>query len=423
MENFLLKPIKVSLDNLWPDPNNPRLALEDAPGYTDPKALFDQKRRAQIFLTLGEGAYDVSTLVHTIIGQGWMAIDNMIVWKHPKDSDHFIVVEGNRRRLALEEIRIKELPKEQKKLQKMKDKASTFAKKDLEEQKKLVAQLERIVAETATLTVVPLDASTLDELDRKLPRVLAVRHITGAREWGNYAEDLWLLKRFRQLFEDKHGKNKGFFWDDDVLKHVSAEASIGKPKAKRQLKAASWFSHFRLDWESELPKGEEFGSTDYYLFEQISKRPWIRQQFRIGEDDSAIPKESERALFEWVFRLPRDKKNADNNPNKFFRHENITLWDQIHQYDESQQGRTSFAMRFDVDKPEEAPRMREVEAQYLSHKAQRRPHAILDDLLQRLTQIPADTLASEGEAFRLQLEQLRTVAERFLKMIKAAAAK
>ena len=422
MENFLLKPIKVPLDNLWPDPNNPRLALEDAPGYADPKKLFDPKRQAAIFQKLGENAYDVSTLVQTIIGQGWMAIDNMIVWKHPKDPSHYIVVEGNRRRLALEEIRVKELPKAKQRLAKMTAKASTFDKKELDDQRELVEQLERIVSETETLNVVPLDASTLAELDRKLPRVLAVRHITGAKEWGNYAEDLWLLKRFQQLFEDKHSKGKGFFWDADILKHVAAEASISATKTKRQLKAASWFSHFRAKWEDELPEKEAFVSGDYYLFEQISKRPWLRQQLRIGEDDSVIPHESERALFEWVFKLPRGT-TADENPNKFFRHENISVWDQIHQYDESQQGRTSFATRFDVDKPEDAPYMRELEAQYLSHKAQLKPHAILDDLLQHLSQITVERLRSEGEGFRKQLERLRTVADDFLKMIKAANSK
>lgn len=418
MEIFLKEAIKVALDNLWPDPNNPRLALEEAPGYKDPKALYDSKIRDQIFQSLGETAYNVSDLVQTIIGQGWMPIDNIIVWKHPNDPKHYTVVEGNRRRLALEYIRTKELPKETAKLERMKAKKTGFSKKDLEEQQELVATIERIVAETTKLTVVPLDASSVAELNRKLPRVLAVRHINGAKVWGNYAEDLWLLNRFHQLFTDKHPEGTGFFWDSAVLRQVSKEASISLQKTKWQLKAASWFSHFRATWETELPDDEEFGPTDYYLFEQIAKRPWVRQQLRVGEDASHLPPESERALFEWVFKLPRPR-NADDNENTFFRHENITLWDQIHHYDDG--AKTSFAMRFDVEHPESAPLMREVEAEYLSHKAQRKPHAVINDLLQRLAQLTADQLASEGDAFRLQLTQLRTVADKFLKMIEATA--
>lgn len=418
METFLKPSVEVKLDALWPDPNNPRLALEDAPGYDDAEQLYDPERRKRICDTLGEDAYNVADLVQTIIGQGWMPIDNIIVWAHPDRPDQNTVVEGNRRLLALNTIRSKELPKAKAKLERLLAKAATYSKKEIDDQKALVADLERIVADTATLSVVPLAAATVDELKHKLPRVLAVRHINGTKGWGNYAEDLWLFARFAQLFEDKHPEGTGLFWDPELTKRVADEASISPTKAKWQLRAAHWFSHFRAEWEDQLPEGEEFGPTDYYLFEQISKKPWIRQQLQVGEDTLTLPPESERALFEWVFKLPRGR-SADGNPNKFFRHENITLWDQIHRYDD--ENGTSFALRFDVESPETAPHMREVEAEYLSHKAQRKPHAMINDLLQRLSQLKAEQLASEGEAFRAQLAQLRAVSDKFLKMIDAAA--
>ena len=417
MENFLKDAIRVPLDSLWPDPNNPRLALEDAPGYEDPKALYDPKMRERIFGKLGESAYNVSDLVDMIAGQGWMPIDNIIVWKHPKDG-HYTVVEGNRRRLALEQIRGKELPKEQDKLKRMLAKSSGYTKKELQDQKDHVAALERIVADTAKLSVVPLDANSVEELDHKLPRVLAVRHITGAKVWGNYAEDVWLLKRFEQIFEDRHPK-KDLRWEKEIVECVAAEASMGSTEVKRRLRAASLFRHFAAEWEDQLPEGEEFIPEDYYLFEQICKRPWLRKMLRVdSEDATVLPPESERALFEWVFKLLRGK-NADQNPNKFFRHENISVLDQIHSYDEKHG--TSFAMRFDVDNPAEAPMMREVEAEYLSHKAQRKPHAVLNDLIQRLSELKAKNLASEGEAFRSQLTQLRSLCDSFIKMIDATS--
>jgi hypothetical protein len=56
------------------------------------------------------------------------------------------------------------------------------------------------VADADELGVVPFNAATVSELEHKLPRVLAVRHITGAKESGNYTEDLWLLNRYHQVF-------------------------------------------------------------------------------------------------------------------------------------------------------------------------------------------------------------------------------
>ena len=117
-----------------------------------------------------------------------------------------------------------------------------------------------------------------------------------------------------------------------------------------------------------------------------------------------------------MFKLPRTG-DADTNPNKFFRHENITVWDQMARYD--QENGTAFAVQFDVTNPESAPRMHELYAAYLTHKAQRKPHAVIDDLLLRLSELTAEQLASEGQVFRVQLAQLRDQADKFLKMIEA----
>lgn len=407
---------EVPLDQLWPDPNNPRLALEEAPGYTDPAKLFDEKTRARIFDELGEQAYSIDDLVAAIVGQGWMPIDNIIIWQHPDDGDRRVVVEGNRRRLALERIRSSVFPKETRKLERMQTKASTFPKGQIDAQEELVARLKRIVDDTAMLPVVRIAAESVEELERKLPRILAVRHITGTKEWGNYAEDLWLLRRYQQLFEDKHD-GTGLFWDSEVIGRVADEATLGATKAKRQLKAANWFSHFRAEWEDQLPEGVEFQKGDYYLFEQISRKPWLRQQLGIDDSAMVLSEQAETALFEWGFRLPRGK-TADDNQNKFFRHENVTLWDQMARYD--QENGTSFALRYDVENPQEAPPMRELEAAYLTHKAQRKPHAVIDELLQRLSNLTAEQLATEGQIFRIQLERLRDEATTFLKMIQAA---
>jgi len=68
------------------------------------------------------------------------------------------------------------------------------------------------------------------------------------------------------------------------------------------------------------------------------------------------------------------------------------------QYDD--QNSTSFAARFDPEDPDDAPTMHEVEAEWLMHKARRKPHAVLDDLLRRLGDLTADTLATEGRVLR-----------------------
>lgn len=420
MENYLRASMRVPFDDLYPDPNNPRLALDETPGYEDAEALFDEVTRKKILTVLGETAYETDALAQAILGQGWMPIDNIITWDHPKDgTERHVVVEGNRRLVTLSKIRTVELEKQRKKLERMEKKASSYPAEELATQRTLVARIEQIKADTDELLVVPVDADTVEELGHKLPRVLAVRHINGAKDWGNYAQDLWLLARYEQLFTDKHGAGAGGFWDTDVIQAVAAEASLSTTATKRQLKAASWFGHFKAEFEDELPQGEAFSKTDYYLFELISRKPWVRQQLGIGEDDRAISAESEQVLFDWIFKLPRTR-SADTNPNVFFRHENIKVWDDMHKYDQA--NGTSFAAEFDVSDPGSARPMAEVEAEWLSHKAKRKPQAIIDDLLKRLSELTADRLATEGTSLRVQLERLREQADVFIKMIDSTGA-
>ena len=111
---------------------------------------------------------------------------------------------------------------------------------------------------------------------------------------------------------------------------------------------------------------------------------------------------------------------ADDNENIFYRHENVLVWDQMNRYDEDQG--TSFASRFDVESPGEAPPMYQVEAEWLMHKASKKPHALMDDLLRRLSEFSAEQLAAEGAFLQPQLERIRDLSIDFLKMIEATEA-
>src|SRR5947209_2665435 len=209
MENFLKKPLVVPFETLYLDPNNPRLALEDPPSYENPKKLFDADLQTMLEKRI-EDVYDVKELEDAIETQGWMPIDNIVVWTYPNHPDRHVVLEGNTRTVALRKLRAR-LVRERERMARMKEGRKKYAAHDIVEQEKSVQRLERVVAETAKLTVVPLDADSVAELQRKMPRVLTVRHVIGVKVWGNYAEDLWLLKRYEMLFEEQF-LGKELFW-------------------------------------------------------------------------------------------------------------------------------------------------------------------------------------------------------------------
>lgn len=423
VENFVGKVAKVPFDSLFLDPNNPRLGQANGgPGYDNPDELFNKETQAALEQLLLK-VYDVDRLTTTISGQGWMPIDNILVWAHPDRPNAHVVVEGNTRTLALRQIRGSIIEREQQKLRRMEKGGKTkYAEHDLQEQRAKVRSLEQIVRDTNEIFVAPIAAKSVEELEYKLPRVLAVRHITGTKPWGNFAEDLWFLQRYKQLLEDKHSPNTWMHWDPEIIKRVSDEASLTPTEMKRKLRASSAFSHFKAEFEDRLPvvKGtkKEFEPKDYYIFESIVKKPFLRQQLGLDDDLLHLPAPSEEAIFEWVFKLPRGK-NADDNENVFYRQENVLVWDQMNRYDIN--NGTNFASRFDVEDPKNAPMMREVEAEFDAHKLRRKPHAVLEDLLRFLRELPVETLLKEGEFLQRQLEQLQSQSKKLLLMIKAAA--
>ena len=423
MEKMLEEqPLNVSFDGVYLDPNNPRLALDKEPGYEDANALFDGDLQKEVEEQLRGvyGAQKIRDLRTAIRAQGWLPIDNIVVWMHPDVDDKCVVVEGNTRILVLREIRRNILPAERKKLERIE---STDDDKydihDLKEKRKEVKQLEQIVKDTEKLGVKKLDAETVEELKDKLPRVLAVRHVTGVRGWDSYAEDLWLRKRYLHLFREKHGSDDNLFWDPSIIRTVADEASLSPTMAKRKIRAVTSFVHFQMEYADRLPEGEEFSNSDYFLFENISKKPRIRQKLGYGEDDLHIPEQGEEALFKWVFEHPRGS-TADENPNVFHRHQNVLLWDRMQRYDEA--NNTSFAARFDVENPDDAPQMQSVRAEWESYKASQEPREVLDNLLKRFQDLTAQQLAEQGEAFTKQLEEIHRTSKQYLRMIKAAEA-
>ncbi|MFD1188836.1 hypothetical protein, partial [Pontibacter rugosus] len=414
MENFLKEPIKVNFNELYLDPNNPRLASENAPGYDDAEKLFDPDLQSEAEHTLLE-IYNPDDLIRSITTQGWMPIDNIVVWSHP-DKPHFhVVVEGNTRTLALRKIRNGILTEARDKLKKMEDRPKKFASSDIEEQAKYVAGLERLLRDTEIITVVPLNADSVEELERKLPRVLAVRHIQGSKAWGGYAEDIWVYERYKHLFESKFpGEPIG--WEKGLIQVVANESSSKWTTTKKKMMAARSFSQFTMNYEEHLPEGEALKPNDYYLFEIIAKNNWLSEQFGLTENELHLSPEGEKALFEWVFKKPRTGK-GDTNENIIYRHENIRDWASMRRYDLDHG--TNFSHRLDVLSPETAPTYKSIEAAWLAHKARKQPQEVIDELIQKLSKIDTTTLFNSGEALKDQLKRIRTLTDQCIKAIEA----
>lgn len=66
MHEDLGKSIKVKFENIFLDPNNPRIAPEDSPGYEELKAIFSPDEQKRLSDRVWE-VYSGGTLEHAIL--------------------------------------------------------------------------------------------------------------------------------------------------------------------------------------------------------------------------------------------------------------------------------------------------------------------------------------------------------------------
>lgn len=404
----------VPFDSIYLDPNNPRIAPENPPGYHDDAALFDLSLQQDLERRVSE-VYEVATLRDSIMAHGWVPIDSIIVWEHPKRPGHYVVVEGNTRTVALRSLRGERLDAEVKKLERLKKNPTRF-QEELRVQQETVDRLEAIRAQTNQLRVFPVQAKTVKELQVILPRLLGVRHITHAKEWKPYAANLYILSLYERLFRERHGAEGHLRLEDDLVNAVAEMVSLSAIKTRRNIQAASSFTHFKRDFEDRLPPDEKFSSEDHYFFELIFEKSYPKDQFQINRDTLRLHKEFEEVLFKWAFSKPRSGKEEDNE-NVFYKAESIRLWNDMANYD--RKAGTSFAKQWDVNSPDDAPPGRLIEAEFLLHKTQSTPIHTLNSLLKALQELKVDTLISQQDHLKPILEKMSQQVTQFIKMMQA----
>jgi len=77
MSRLLKAPITVALDQLYLDPNNPRLAREQRPGYAGPEGFFAEDFQAELEQQI-RNRYKLGRLMKAILGMGWLPVDALL---------------------------------------------------------------------------------------------------------------------------------------------------------------------------------------------------------------------------------------------------------------------------------------------------------------------------------------------------------
>jgi hypothetical protein len=399
---------EVPFGALQLDPNNPRIAPRPAPGYTDPDKLFDSEVQ-QALVSRVFDAYNADDLEKTITSLGWAPVDPIIVWAHPSRTDVVVVVEGNTRTSILRRAR-KRLADAKEKLAKVKAGGRPSLILEVEAE---VAQLQHLVDDTEIVRVQYVLADTPEALKEKLPRLLGVRHVSGARDWKPYATNVYISDLFEELYAAAY-PGEELRLDEKLIKQAAQIFSLGPDKARKRIQAASMFDHFKLNFRDRIAAaGNVLNDEDQYYFDQILQSNHARSAFELDKDSLQLPEKASEALFQWAFSKTR---KGSKNDNVFRKAEDIRGWQALAKYD-ADKG-TPFASQLDVDNPIDAPTLKTLMNRKGNHEEQMSPLNTLAGIVEAFEKLPAVNLVTQADMLEPMLIQVRDSANRFLEMIK-----
>jgi hypothetical protein len=261
MENLseFLSPIRVNLDDLLLDPNNPRFAELGESIDQVPEARFaEPKVQKAAYDKMKAPKFSVLELRDTIKQLGFLPMDRLVVrtWNGiPGSPQKYVVIEGNRRVTALKWlIELHEAGKE-------------------------------TISESEIGSFKTFETLLLDE--QKAPRTArwilpGLRHVSGIKEWGPY-QQAKMVNELRQT-----GKTP---------QEVAQSLGLSTREANQLWRAFLALEQMKADEEY----GEYAEPTLYSYFEEVFKRANVREWLGWSDEQHKFVNQKEiREFYGWM---------------------------------------------------------------------------------------------------------------------------
>jgi len=253
---FNSEPQDIDLSKLLVDPNNYRF-LDRKRFKKKASTRFHEDSVQRATLESLEQSYQLDELKHSILTNGYVPMERIIVVPYEEKPGFFLIVEGNRRVAALKSI--------------------------LREEKEGVTVLN--TEQRASFSKVPCAVlkSSGDTLRHAERVIMGIRHIAGPREWGAYQQAL-LVSELK---------------DDEGLefREIGEMLGISSVEAARRYRAIVALKFMEED-DLFSKKAEP---AFYRLFHELISLPEVRSKFGwSAEKNSFTDRNKAREFFELI---------------------------------------------------------------------------------------------------------------------------
>lgn len=248
---------KIKPDQLLLDPNNYRFL--DLPSY---RKVAKRERYGEdgvqakaLDLLISNQGFDLESLRDSIASNGFVPLDQLVVEKFDEvdGASRYLVIEGNRRAAA-----VKTLLKDQ-----------TDGSVDLE---------ESVIQSLKELPVIIVSGEDKEKSNFH-KTLMAIRHVSGIREWGAYQQ----AKLVVEMYED----------EAESFSQVAKQIGISPQEVGRRYRASKALAQMEQD--------DEFGAHAhpklYSFFHEAVSSPAVRDWLEFTNETYTAENEENRTLF------------------------------------------------------------------------------------------------------------------------------
>lgn len=263
-----LEPIKVSLEDLYLDPNNPRFWSEAAKRPVSDKKTIEESVQNNTFRSISK--HGVEELFFSILRNGFLPLDRLVVRKLDVEEEAYVVLEGNRRLAALRELhnRIEN---------------DAIDPDDADED-----YLEKIAESTQNVEVLLYEGEAGADISWLLQ---GIRHISGIKEWQP-------AQRAKLVADQIDEKGLG-------LREVGQMFGLSAIAVGRLYRAFKGLEQMKADEEYSRKADNSYFS----LFEEAYRNQTVRKWLGWSDEESEFTDlDNLRTFYAWI---SPDEENDD----------------------------------------------------------------------------------------------------------------
>jgi len=271
---------QCAIQNLLLDPNNYRFLDQEDYQLVSEKRYHEATVQDKAYRFLKGRRYeDLQALKESILTNGYVPLELLIVKPYGNKEGLFVVIEGNRRVAAMRWI--------------------------LEDGKSGVEISTESTESFYNLPIVIIDVNDPENKDA-VPVLMGIRHVSGVRPWGAYQQ----AKLISQLVED-FGLS---------LREASERLGMRTQEANRRRRAYKALEQMQKDESSQQLADPEL----YYKFHEAVGIPEVRDWLGWSETDLIFTDEETRAQFYELITPKYDEESNRPVPEKLQKREDVS---------------------------------------------------------------------------------------------------